>query len=295
MKASVANSLHGSRPCVAPTQPEFGAALKARLVSVFRAPDYQPPLLPKVALDLLRAVRRPNVTFAEVNLLLGSDAMLAAGVLRLAQSAVYGAEAPPRSLGEATTRLGLRRVTDLCLRVSMETRVFRAAGFDAPMQCLRQHSVFVAEMARLVSQQCLGFDDYAYLCGLLHDVGSAAAIVAIVGPSNCPEKPTFEQLWSHLEAIHAECGQLVAQCWGLPPETALVIGQHHVVGTGAPVHPLANVVALADALAPEVGLGFEAETRPRLAEELAAQMGLRAPVLRQLRKRAVDIAVDVVA
>lgn len=287
--------LHPIGPCVAPTEAEFGAALKVRLVSLFRAPDYQPPLLPKVALELLKAVRRPNVTFSEVVVLLGSDAMLAAGVLRLAQSAAFGVEAPPRSLVEATTRLGLRRVTDLCLRVSMETRVFRAAGFDAPMQSLRQHSVFVAEMARLVSRQCLGFDDYAYLCGLLHDVGSAAAIVAIAGPSNCPEKPTFAQLWSHLEPIHAECGQLVAKCWGLPPETALVIAQHHMAGAGAPVHPLANAVALADALAPEVGLGFETETRPRLAEQLAAEMGLRPQVLKQLRERAVEIAVDVTA
>jgi putative nucleotidyltransferase with HDIG domain len=218
--------LHPPGPCVAPTEAEFGAALKVRLVSLFRAPDYQPPLLPKVALELLKAVRRPNVTFS---------------------------------------------------------------------QSLRQHSVFVAEMARLVSRQCLGFDDYAYLCGLLHDVGSAAAIVAIAGPSNCPEKPTFAQLWSHLEPIHAECGQLVAKCWGLPPETALVIAQHHMAGAGAPVHPLANAVALADALAPEVGLGFETETRPRLAEQLAAEMGLRPQVLKQLRERAVEIAVDVTA
>jgi len=248
--------------------------LKARLLELFRAPGYTPPLLPAVALELLAVTRKPNASFGEVVQLLGHDPMLAGQVLNIARSALYSTGEPPRSLEEAVMRLGLARVADLFLRVSLETTVFRAAAYREPMDQLRRHSAFTAEAARLVSQQTCGLNEYAFLCGLLHDVGSAACILALSGPLKQLAPAGFARAWPCVRQIHESCSELLAKLWGLPADAALVLQLHHAPRVEGRVHPLAAVVRLADSFATRAGFGFMSEGNPEDFRESAAMLGL---------------------
>ncbi len=258
--------------------------LKLKLLALFRSPTYRPPMLPAVALELLALSRKQRVTSAEVADLLGRDPMLAGQVLRVAKSAVYTRGEPVRSLDQAIVRLGLDKVTDLFFQAALEMKVFRAPGFESEMEALRQHSAFTAECARLVSRHTLGFEDYAFLCGLLHDVGIAACILSLNEIAGPTRKVSFENAWPSVRDIHASCSELLANIWQLPPDIALVLRLHHTLAHQGQVHPLAAAVAVADGLAQENGFGFREETQIVDTESAAAFAGIGRPALAQLRQ-----------
>ncbi|HEV8549397.1 MAG TPA: HDOD domain-containing protein [Polyangiaceae bacterium] len=269
--------------------------IKERLLCLFRSPEYKPPLLPAVALELIELTRRRNVQVAEVTRCLSRDPMLAAQLLRLAASPLYSRSEPIRSLNDAVVRLGLGRTADLFVRAALEARLLKAPGYDAIMNTLRRHSAFTAEVARLVSRYAVGFEDYAFLCGLLHDVGVAAGVLALRDMPGAPLRPEPELVWLALSEIHAACSEAVAKMWALPPEIALVLGLHHSLGTDRHVHPLAAAVSLADHLAEEVGFGLFGEGSPSQTADVASQAGVAEPALAELRKNVAALANTFVA
>jgi len=80
-------------------------ALLERLRGRFADPTYQPPLPPTVALQIYELSKKPETPFDDVISLLETDGLLAAEVLKLAQSPEYATRIPPRTLREAVSRL----------------------------------------------------------------------------------------------------------------------------------------------------------------------------------------------
>jgi len=266
------------------------ARVKERLLGLFRAPDYKPPLLPAVALELIALSRKPRVQVPEIVALLGRDPMLAAQLLRIAESPVYARGEPVRSLDDAVVRLGLARTADLFVRAALEARLLRAPGYDTLMGALRRHSAFTAEAARLVSRYALGFDDYAFLCGLLHDMGVAAAILALSEMKDAPSRPNPELLWLVLRDFHASSSEALANVWGLPREIGVVLGLHHDLGSDRHIHPLAAAVSLADHLAEECGFGLFDECDAAATDAVALKAGLDEKMLAKLRVSVRELA-----
>src|SRR5262249_21601994 len=157
----------------------------------------------------------------------------------IAQSVAYSCSEPVRTLDEAIVRLGLKRVIDLFFQAALEMRVFRASGYDVEMEALRWHSMLTADAARLVCRQTAGLDEYAFLCGLLHDVGSAACILALSELAKGGAKIELKDAWPTVLDIHESCSELLARIWQLPPDIALVLRLHHTLLRDGRLHPLA--------------------------------------------------------
>ncbi len=228
---------------------EFGAELSA----LFASPRYQPPALPAVALKVMEMARRPKVEFEEIAKTIEQDSLLAAKVMTRAQSVMYGGSTPPRSLKQAAVRMGVGGLRDLVVEVAMNLRVFRSPALEKHMQLLRNHSLAVAHCARLVCRYASLDAEYAFLCGLLHDVGIAAILVAI-GENALKSRPKNAiALWSAIDHNHHEAGGTIAKLWKLPDELAFVIGFHHQPVQGGYVHPLIAVICVAQELAAQIG------------------------------------------
>ena len=165
-------------------------AMISHLRQTLISPSYKPPLLPSIALELMKLTRQQDVSLVEVRNLLERDTLLAAKVLQLAQSALYSRGTPVRSLHEAISRLGLRTLGDLFLQTVLSMRVFRADGYDAPMAALMRHSTVTAHVARIACRMTALPDEYAFMCGLLHDAGMAAGLLIFADaapPGSSPE------------------------------------------------------------------------------------------------------------
>ncbi len=258
-----------------------------RLLALIESKDYTPPQLPSTAMQLIELSKQESVQPGAMVALLERDPMLAAELLRLAQSSLYGGSFSVRTLDEAIVRLGLRRTAELFLHAALKTRVFRAAGYQRKMDELRRHSVAVAQLSRLVGREAGVTDQSAFICGLLHDVGIAASLIAIV--ETCPANesvPTFEEIWPAIVEVHQRAGGVLASAWNFPSEVTFVIEKHHDFLVGGQLHPLAAVVNLADWAATELGFGFATEQDQQSGSVVLDALGLGATQAQRLLEKA---------
>lgn len=230
------------------------SGIHVRLLRLFASPTYQPPVLPSVALQILDLAHRTDATFEDVVSVLERDPILAAKVLSIAQSAIYAPRSPILSLKHATVRLGMKTIRDMVLEASLHLRVFRAPGYDAAMERLARHSTATAYLMRAVCRRTAIESDYAFSCGLLHDVGIAACLIALADDSRGEAVP-FEVLGAAVDEVHEDASGLVTRLWGLPAEIQRVTSTHHRLEVGGTPQPVNAALIVAEHLALELDAG----------------------------------------
>lgn len=264
------------------------------LLATFRRPDYKPPLLPAIALELHQLIQRPLCDLRQVQQLIERDPMVASRVLRVAGSPLYSPGGAPRTLADAVLRLGTGTINQIVLEVTVGATLFRARGYDEPMEQVRKHSVATAYLARAIAHAVGEARELAFLCGLLHDIGIVACLLIIGGPSRPGPRPrTFADVWPIVDGLHAEVGQLLARMWGLPPEVERALAGHHLGTSSQPLDRLVRVVFLADALATQLGLGLEAPVPPEDLTRVYARIGLDERLLPELQEYATKVVAQI--
>ena len=247
-----------------PAQSEVHAAL----VRTFESPQYQPPMLPKVATELISLSAVRDVDVQQVVQVLERDSLLAGRVLKLANSPRFGGLVPIQSLRGAITRMGLREFRDLVVEAAMNSRIFRAPGYSDALDKLRMHATATAHAARAVTRFTSFEAEYAFLCGLLHEAGSAAALVALADVPRGQTLRPMNDVWPVVEELHEGLGQRLMTLWQMPVEVAMVIGNHHQLEIGGVVHPLAAIVLVAEHVADGLGFGGPTALVPAGTETL---------------------------
>jgi HD-like signal output (HDOD) protein len=238
----------------------------ARLLACVEAPDYRPPTLPSVAVELMNLSQRPDVEIDDVVALLEQDSMLTGRILKLAQSPAYGG-VQLKSLSDVLMRIGLKTLRDLVMELAMNLKVFRSADYAETMDLLRLHSTVTAHLAKHVCQYSPIDGEFAFMAGLLHDVGIAGTLIALSdGVERGARPPALFAIWPAVDRVHPRAAETMAGHWELPPDIRMAVGAHHQVVTRGHPHPLAAAVALADDLAHECGVGVN----PKAAEDAAA-------------------------
>jgi len=229
----------------------IAATLGAELIETFNNPDYQPPPLPGVALELMSLSNRDDATIDRIVRLLEQDQMLAGGVMRLIGSPLYAARTRIRSLKEAVVRLGIRTVRDLVFETALNQGVFRLAEYGETIEQIRRHSTVTAYIARIVCKHAKIDEEHAFLCGLLHDIGFAGLLFA-VSNVEAEASPPLLQLWSEIDVMHEQASRLITKMWNLPVELQEFVGHHHHLHTGE-TSRVAAAVHIADRLSERFG------------------------------------------
>jgi HD-like signal output (HDOD) protein len=279
--------LEGPSPAVAELNP-------LQLLHRITGPDYHPPVLPSVAVELIAFSRKPSVRMRDIAALLEQDPVLTADTLRIVQSSAFEGNSPIRTIDEALVRLGLRRASELFFRAALEAKLFRCSRAEAVFERLRRHAIAVADLSRLICRKTAFPEDSAYLCGLLHDVGIAGCLLAI-GCDKSDQLDSFEAMWPTVSAVHAKVALHLAVLWNLPEELRLVLAHHLAFATTNPVHPLAAITYLAEVFARESGMGFEDENDGAQTAKAAATLQLTQQQLKQLGDWSRDLLTSVVA
>lgn len=269
--------------------------LEQTLLTIFRSPNYRPPVLPSVAVALTELTRRPNASYDEVVATLQKDPLIVAGVLKVAQSPIYGGRLPVQSLKEAIQRLGINTLRDIVWQVVAGMRLFRVKGYTAFLERLQAHSVFTANMARLVATRAGVAAEHAFLCGLLHDVGVSGTLIALSESDS--KAPAIERLLAAIDGMHEQAGAQMAKLWGLSNEIVTVIERHHHPGDPNKLSALVAVLSVAEQLAGEVGFGISAPDGAQLLDrQVAGRFDQSLARLRlgkrqdELRERAAELA-----
>ena len=269
--------------------------LEVRLRELFASPDYQPPVLPAAAFELMEVSRRPDVSLAEAKRVLEQDPLLASNVLKVAQSPAYATRAPLQSLDDAVSRLGINGVRDVVWQVVMGMRVFRVPGYSDVMSHVQRHCVATGHIARAVCGYTAVANSYAFLCGLLHDVGICGVLIAISEGSG-GKPPAIDTLWPTIDEVHMECGGQIARLWKLNPDIQIVLSQHHRFDRSLMPHPLIATITVAEHLAQRFGwplipdnaaddLGFAVDgVREERLEAAYDSLGITAAIMKLLEQ-----------
>jgi HD-like signal output (HDOD) protein len=213
---------------------------------VFDNPAYRPPVLPAVAMDVMAVAARDDADVGEIVSLLERDQMLAATVFRLVGSPIYAGRSAIHSLKGAVIRLGVRVIRDVVFEAAIARGVFQVGEYSDTLALIARHSTVTAYITRIVCRRAAIDAELAFICGLLHDVGFAALLLAVKHVEGS-SAPTLSVLWRHVDGLHERASRLLVERWGLPSDVVEVVGHHHHLHTG-PTARIAAAVRLADHL-----------------------------------------------
>jgi HD-like signal output (HDOD) protein len=223
------------------------------------------PSLPRVATAALGVARDPDAQVEKLCQIVESDMGLAARMLRVSNSAMFGRRTPAKDLRDAILTVGFRQTCDILVAAAAR-QLYNMD--DGTAESLWNHALAVAvaaeEVARITRRVPLGD---AFLPGLFHDIGRVAFLLADKASFDVilnllvedGEEPAFlEREW--YSADHAEAGAILAEDWGLAPDQVDAIRWHHAPSVAEIAPALATVVNAADSLAYLIGFGTT--TRP---------------------------------
>lgn len=128
------------------------------------------PARPEVFAKLSATLAKEDSSVAEVAQIVERDLGISSKILRVVNSAFFGAGTPVKTVQAAVMRLGTAMIRDLVLSVEIfkDADLVAATGFSA--EALHTHALAVGRIAKeIVGNGRMGED--AFLAGLLHDCG----------------------------------------------------------------------------------------------------------------------------
>lgn len=188
------------------------------------------PMREGTALELLHVLDQPDVSASGVAQRVGTDPILAARCLHLANSPYFGLGGRVGELNQAVVLLGISVIRALALTT--------AAGlFVDPKRMpdgFWDHSVAVAAASSLLARHRGMPVGEAFSAGLLHDVGAVLLfrhdrerydVVLTAAGHDEARRCALERAVFGLE--HGEAGAIALAAWGLPASLVEAVRQHH--------------------------------------------------------------------
>ena len=214
------------------------------------------PVLPELASQILQEIRSPRVTTASLAALVKKDPVLASSVLRVANSALYGARVEITDLAFAMTRIGLSQTRNLVLANVLRSRLMDRSVYGPQGAVLMDHALAVAFASQMLADAINSEREEAFLCGLLHDFGRLALTKLLREARQVTTEELPDDIVQVADKYHAEAGALLASAWSLPSIVGTVARYHHEIEEAPEAERLmVALVSLADALAHRLGLG----------------------------------------
>jgi HD-like signal output (HDOD) protein len=201
---------------------------------------------------------RSEVNVSAIEQVIVKDAGLASEILRKANTAYFAGRRPAEDLRSALVRLGSQAVLSVVMMASQE-QAFRAKDMrlNGAMNRLWLHSMVSAVTARRIMEVAGARKEaeIAFLCGLLHDLGSLVIIKVIdeMMSAGRISEITDADLDELISLLHTDFGHKVIASWGLPQVFAEVARDHDLVPREG--NCMLDAVRVADAVLTVKGVG----------------------------------------
>lgn len=203
-------------------------------VNAFVSQVGQLPLMPGLALTLVRSVHDDSLGTTELGSRIADDSALAAQLLRLVNSPFYGFSRRIGTVSDAIAVLGFNLVRRIVTAAVLH-RPQHAALPDGPAtRAFWRHQLLTAVLARFAhTQRGDNGEEQAYMAGLLHDIGRLAMhacrppLDGLLAPSHSlGEDALVQQERERLGFDHAEAGAALLHAWQLPHPLVHAVRQH---------------------------------------------------------------------
>jgi len=179
------------------------------------------PSLPDTAVRIQIAIDDDRSDAEEIARLVETDPAMAAKLVMIANSALYGGQTSVVTCTAAVVRLGLQATQKLVLTFALK-EVFRTKNklLRYRMKSLWEHSVNIAAISFVLASEVDGMNpEEVLLAGLVHDIGAIAVI------NHATRYPRLASNQANLErVISCMCGELSALIlreWNFVPAVVL--------------------------------------------------------------------------
>lgn len=192
------------------------------------------PTLPNTLTKILRIANDPDATLGELEGLVSRDPSLAARVLQVANSALYGAR-NIGSLRNCMALLGLRQIQNIAAAMALSPQFHTQNHPLIEGIQLWKHALAVASWGQRIAQ-CTHYPypDHLFSAGLLHDIGIIVLFkIAPESMGKClttskeQQRPLHEIEQEYMQTSHARIGALLCTKWMLPPILTQLTLHHH--------------------------------------------------------------------
>src|SRR5579864_8289096 len=229
--------------------------------------DKLPPF-PVVATRLLHALSKPDVEISEIGKMIAVEPVFATQLLQMANSPLFAIQQQVKTISHAIMVLGLGRVKAIVLTRSLGDFVAPALKVKALRACWK-NSLAGAILSEKLAPACDMDPDFAYVAGLLRDIGRLALLVKYPQPYGnvlaVSGENAFDLMTTERELFdvdHCEAGARLIETMPFPPELCEVVAHHHEKPVKGPFQ-MVHLVHVADLLADALGLGVLAPIDPQ--------------------------------
>ncbi|MFT3867542.1 MAG: HDOD domain-containing protein [Nibricoccus sp.] len=244
----------------------------------------QLPASPQILLKLDALINNLNCTLEEIAVLLRRDATLAARIIRISNSTVYGGESPVTSVEEAVGRVGFSevyRLTGLAVAAQLASEHLPFYGHNG--QQLRDNTLITALVVEVLARQARMDSRAAYATALLRSMGKLVLdryVKKHLTPmqhfnrSGVPTLLTWED--KILSCNNASIAGLILETWHFPPSITEPIRQHYLVEPPTGEHTRTTyLLNLASGVACDLGYALPGEANYwELTDEKIESAGL---------------------
>jgi len=223
--------------------------------------------LPLIYERLTEVINHPRSSIEDITRVISNDQGLAARLLKLANSPLFGYFSKIDSIDKAATIIGTQQLQSLALAVSV-IEIFHEVPEDlVNMRTFWQHSIACGITARaLAIYRREANVERIFAAGILHDIGRLVICTAmpdIFTRMLMASREKFSLLFNleseFLGYTHAAVGGKLLEKWRIPASIAEPVACHHSPDK-ARVFPLETAfVHLADIMCKSLGIGSNGE------------------------------------
>lgn len=215
--------------------------------------------------EVIKTIYDESSSALDLASIIERDPPLTAKILKVSNSAYYGATKKITSLQRAVVVLGFATIKELVTTMAIVHSFFETStntGVDRPGLWL--HSIGVAKASQLVAQKTGTVrPDISYTVGLLHDIGKIVlamsfpdiykAVVEYVKENNIRIIEAEQRI---LNIDHCMIGRILCSIWDLPDELGTAILFHHNPSENSgETAKLSKIVHIGDIMARNASIG----------------------------------------
>ncbi len=220
------------------------------------------PAAPRVLASLGDLLQDPNVGLDEVANLIKRDAALAARIIRMSNSVVYGGKGGLRigAIEEAVNRVGFSEVYRLVGMITSDRLAERSLNFyGIGPETMREHMMFTALAAEMLADECNLDPRNAYTSGLLRPLGMLVLDRVAERLTACePYEHGKYGAYLAWEGVmfglaNSEVACMVLTDWRFPADIVGAIREHYLTSSADYENKLAVLLNLAGRIVSDAG------------------------------------------
>lgn len=238
---------HQQRTSGQPFSPDEG--LRLAIFDRLLKGNFKLPLLPTLVSKVMEITGRENYSLRDLSNVILTDQVIAAQVLKHANSAACASARTIDSMPMAVQHLGSETVVSIVFALSVQSASTDRGLFLGTKKQLWEHASGCALLARVIALPLKLDHNLAFLCALMMDFGKIVLLSIIqdlMAEDRTYQKTPAKVVHEVIEAYHSKAGSEVGQKWALPPPVLETITYHHNLAAAGDHRTYAAVASFTD-------------------------------------------------